>query len=101
MVQICFAILGIYIPYWFITDYGVSSGLSKAEAAIVLSSIGFSSGVGRIGSGYISSKPWADHIKIHNALLIIGGLAAIAIPFVGSLSILICCAIVFGLATGN
>ena len=98
-ITICF--IGIYVPYFFLPDYAVSNGLSKAKGALLLSIVGLSSGVGRVGSGYISSKPWADHIKIHNTLIIIGGLVTIGIPFTSSFHILIGCSIIFGIATGK
>ena len=89
------------MPYYFLPDYAVSNGLSKAKGALLLSIVGASIGVGRVGAGCISSRQWADHLKIHNVILIIGGLLTGAIPFFTSFYLLSCCTIAFGIAAGK
>lgn len=72
-----FTALCYYTPYMFIKDRALQNGISEDLAFWLISAIGFSNTLGRIGCGIVSSLPNMKPIWICFILSSIGGLATI------------------------
>lgn len=72
-----FTALCYYTPYMFIKDRALQNGVSEDAAFWLISAIGFSNTIGRIGCGILSSLPNAKPHWICFILSSIGGLATI------------------------
>ena len=92
---------GFYLPYFFLPDYALESGFTAQAGALLVTIAGASSFVARIVSGYVSDKPFADPPKICGILLIIGGAATMAAPFMTSYVMLCVYSVFLGLSFGN
>ncbi|KAK7869035.1 hypothetical protein R5R35_002983 [Gryllus longicercus] len=67
--------MGFYIPFMFITDRAEKYGLDKNLAVFLVSVIGITNTVGRVGCGILTSFPGVDSLLINNVALTIGGIA--------------------------
>ncbi|KAL8616130.1 hypothetical protein ACOMHN_066617 [Nucella lapillus] len=56
-------------------------GISKSDAALLISIIGMANTVGRVLAGYVSDQPWADCLLINNGALVTGGVTTCCVPF--------------------
>lgn len=72
-----FTAMCYYTPYMFIKDRALQNGISENAAFWLISAIGFSNTVGRIGCGVLSSFPKIKPTWICFIFSSIGGLATI------------------------
>lgn len=70
-----FTALCYYTPYMFIKDRAIQNGISEDKAFWLISAIGFSNTLGRIGCGILSSIPKMQPTYICFVFSSIGGLA--------------------------
>ena len=96
-----FELPGLYITFFYLPDYAQSIGFDKDQGALLISVTGATSAVSRILCGFISDKPWADPLKIHNILVIVGGIATMGVGWMNSYPLLITYASIFGLSFGK
>ncbi len=63
----------------------VSSRISTQQNSnFPLQIIGIANTVGRLITGYICDKPWADSLLIHNLALVVSGVATCCVPLITS-----------------
>lgn len=90
--------MGFFVPFAYMTDRAILSGMSKEDAMWLISAIGIANTVGRVLCGVLSSATWANTLFINNAALTIGGLATIFSGFSLSEGFQFTYAVIFGLA---
>ncbi|KAL4221435.1 solute carrier 16 [Mactra antiquata] len=66
--------LGIMIPFTFIPDQVIKSGLTKQDAVWLSSSIGISGTVGRFGFGILGDRPFVNRLILLVVLMMINGI---------------------------
>ncbi|KAG1680877.1 Monocarboxylate transporter 5 [Nymphon striatum] len=74
------AMLGFYIPFFFIVDQAVIKGISPEKAALLLSVIGISNTIGRVITGWVSDIPRVDALTVNNITLCLGGITTLLVP---------------------
>ena len=52
------ATLSLYMPYTHLPSAVMSRGLTSAQAAVLISSVGVSSSLGRLTAGWVSDQAW-------------------------------------------
>ena len=57
--------------------------------------------LGRVVSGWLSDRPWADCILIHNLALIVAGISTCAVPFISQYYVIAAYCAVFGSCIGE
>ncbi|XP_064470615.1 monocarboxylate transporter 12-like [Ornithodoros turicata] len=87
---------GFFIPFMYIVDKAVLSGISPESAAFILSVIGITNTVGRVFSGWVSDRPSVNALCINNVALTIGGIATGLCPFFDTYVLLLVYSAVFG-----
>lgn len=93
-----FTMMGFYVPFMFLVDRALKSGLDKITAVWLVSSIGIANTIGRVLCGIISSLPGVNALFVTNAALTIGGLATILSGISLSAEYQFFYTVVFGLA---
>lgn len=53
-----FATFGLFIPYHHLCPVAVQAGLTKTQAAFIISVIGISSTIGRLAAGWLGDRQW-------------------------------------------
>ena len=59
-----FATQGLYIPYMFIPSMAESKGISKVDAAFLISIVGICNTLGRIVSGFVTDLPGVNALVV-------------------------------------
>jgi len=95
------AMLGFFIPYFYVTDKALELGTPLSLATFTLSIIGIGNTIGRVLVGWVSDRPWADCFLIHNIALIIGGLTTALVPWMNSFSLICAYCLAFGLCIAS
>jgi len=91
--------LGFYVPFTYLPLHAVAQGSVLPESnklAFLISIIGISNVVSRIGVGFISDLPCVDCVLINSAALMVGGVATVCVPYYRSYWLLALYAAVFG-----
>lgn len=70
-----FTMMGFYVPYMYLTDRAVTSGLDTTTAVWLISAIGIANTIGRVVCGVVSSLPGINALFLTNVALTIGGIA--------------------------
>ncbi|XP_052760817.1 monocarboxylate transporter 12-like isoform X2 [Mya arenaria] len=76
--------LGFFIPFSFIPDEAVNTGMSKYQAIWLMSSIGISNTVSRILIGWIGDRNCVNRPVMLVAVVANAGLSIAAVPFLPS-----------------
>ncbi|XP_048254030.1 monocarboxylate transporter 9-like [Haliotis rufescens] len=74
------SMLAFFIPFFFLKDKAEKENISKTEGALILTVIGITNTLGRIISGWIADRPWADPLHLNNIALVIAGIATLMVP---------------------
>ncbi|KAI5726349.1 hypothetical protein M8J76_001091 [Diaphorina citri] len=69
--------MGFYVPFMYIKERAVLSGMSSKQAMLLVSVIGITNTVGRVVCGLVTSIPGANSLLINNVALTICGLSTI------------------------
>ncbi|BES99622.1 Major Facilitator Superfamily [Nesidiocoris tenuis] len=69
--------LGIFVPFVYLSDRAISWGYDPSTSIFLLSTIGITNTIGRIMCGAITSVPGISALAINNIALTVGGLATI------------------------
>jgi len=67
--------MGFYVPFMYMTDRAILSGMNASSAMWLISTIGIANTVGRVVSGLFSSLPCVNVLLVNNVALSIGGIA--------------------------
>jgi len=92
-----FGMLGFYIPFVFLIDAAVKQGVDKENAALLLSIIGITNTIGRVGSGMLSDLPQVNSLFMNNMCILLSGLSVAVVPFCTSFYSFVAVALFFGL----
>lgn len=87
---------GFFVPFMYIVDKAILSGISPDKAAFILSAIGITNTVGRVFSGWVSDRPQVNALFINNVALTVGGVATALCPFFETYTMLLVYSAVFG-----
>lgn len=87
---------GFFVPFMYIVDKAVMSGIPPDQAAFILSVIGITNTVGRVFSGWVSDRPKVNALCINNVALTVGGVATALCPFFETYAMLLVYSAVFG-----
>jgi len=90
------AMIGFFTPFVYISQFAESKNISTADAVFLITFLGIFNTAGRILAGWLSDRPWADCLLIHNLSLVIGGLATCLVPFLNDYWMLCAYCAVFG-----
>ncbi|KAK8779477.1 hypothetical protein V5799_019180, partial [Amblyomma americanum] len=91
---------GFFVPFMYIVDKAVMSGIPPDKAAFILSAIGITNTVGRVFSGWVSDRPNVNALCINNVALTVGGVATALCPFFETYTMLLVYSAVFGFSIG-
>ena len=92
---------GFYVPYMYLPAYAITGGVSRTNAAYLLSIIGVFSTLARVITGWVSDRPWADCFMITNMALIIGGVSTMLCPFCTTFALRALYSVIYGMSTGR
>lgn len=92
---------GFFIPFMYIVDKAILSGISPDKAAFILSAIGITNTIGRVFSGWVSDRPEVNALCINNVALTVGGIATALCPFFETYTMLLVYSAVFGFSIGE
>ncbi|XP_037075112.1 monocarboxylate transporter 12-B-like isoform X2 [Pollicipes pollicipes] len=95
-----FTSIGFNVPYIYIVDKAIHSGLDRDRASFLLSIVGISNTLSRIILGYISDRPCVNRLWVYNCALTLSGLATAFSAFCTSFATLAFYAAVFGFTIG-
>ncbi|ESP02007.1 hypothetical protein LOTGIDRAFT_92504, partial [Lottia gigantea] len=90
--------LGYFVPYFYLTKKAAEVGVNEEQQALLVAIIGITNTVGRVISGWIADRPWADSLYLNNGALILAGVATLCCPFCNDFSSLAIYASLFGLS---
>ncbi|XP_050415568.2 uncharacterized protein LOC126829630 [Patella vulgata] len=76
--------LGFFVPFFYLVKKASEIGVGQKEGVFLLSIIGMTNTLGRVISGWIADRPWADPLYINNGALILTGVATAVCPFFNS-----------------
>ncbi|KAK0397538.1 hypothetical protein QR680_002162 [Steinernema hermaphroditum] len=88
--------LGFYVPFMFVISMATEKGLSKSDAALLLSIIGITNTFGRVIFGWVADRGWMSALTINNLSLISCGILTCLCPFLPGFAGLCGYAILFG-----
>lgn len=97
----CFYTVGSAIPYIYLVDRARDSGMSKPNAAFLLSAAGISNTVARLFFGWLAARSFANSSYIYGTAIIICGLGTGLSPFSDSNEYLLCYSALFGACAGK
>ena len=96
-----FPISGFFVPFTYLPDMAITFGMSRDQAAFLVSIIGIANTVARVACGWVSDRPWADCLLINNCALVIGGVMTMLCPFCLTYPLLGTYSFVFGSCIGK
>lgn len=64
----------------YLGNYAISQGIAQWQASLFVSAIGLASIIGRLASGFLADRSWADSLVIHNVSAILAGAATCLLP---------------------
>ena len=90
--------LGFFVPFLYLPSLASSlSSISGDQASILVSVIGISNTVGRIGCGYVSDFAWVDSLAVTNVSFLLTGVCIILFPLLTTFTEFLILSLVFGL----
>ncbi|XP_045485453.1 uncharacterized protein LOC110992576 isoform X1 [Pieris rapae] len=70
-----FTMLGFFVPYTYVAQRAEDNGWTKSKSVWLISTIGITNILGRIGCGLVSSMPKVSPLWLNNIALTAGGVA--------------------------
>jgi len=96
-----FTSIGFNVPFIFLPDRAIVSGIDKDRAVLLVSIIGIANTAGRMIFGFLSDRKWVNRLMLYNTALTICGVATALSAVVGdSFYFLAVYAAVFGVFIG-
>lgn len=93
-----FGMAGLYVPFVYLVDAAVLSGIEPKSASFLISIIGITNTFGRIGCGYIADFPKVNSLLLNNICLVLSTISVAAVPLCSSYTSYVIVAILFGIA---
>lgn len=78
------AMAGFFTPFVYIRDNAIRLGIAENDATMLLPVLGAFNVLGRVVAGWLSDRPWADCLFIHNIALIVAGGATCLVPLMST-----------------
>ena len=89
--------LGFFVPFLYLPSMASSlDSISPDQASLLVSVIGISNTVGRIGCGYISDFAWVDSLVVTNISYFLTGACIIVFPLLSTFTEFIILSLMFG-----
>ena len=89
--------LGFFVPFLYLPSMASSlDSISPDQASLLVSVIGISNTVGRIGCGYISDFAWVDSLAVTNISYFLTGACIIVFPLLSTFTEFIILSLMFG-----
>uniref|UniRef100_A0A1B0DPL3 Major facilitator superfamily (MFS) profile domain-containing protein n=1 Tax=Phlebotomus papatasi TaxID=29031 RepID=A0A1B0DPL3_PHLPP len=79
-----FGMAGLYVPFVYLVDAAVLSGINQNSASFLLSIIGITNTFGRVICGYVADFPKVDSLLLNNMCLVVSTIAVALTPFCNS-----------------
>ena len=90
--------LGFFVPFLYLPSMASSlDAVSPDQASLLVSVIGISNTVGRIGCGYISDFKWVDSLVVTNISFLLTGVCVIIFPLLHTFTEFVLLSLVFGI----
>ncbi|XP_055694058.1 monocarboxylate transporter 14 isoform X2 [Lutzomyia longipalpis] len=96
-----FGMAGLYVPFVYLVDAAILSGISQNSASFLLSIIGITNTFGRVICGYVADFPKVDSLLLNNMCLVVSTIAVSLTPFCSSYGAYVAMAIFFGVAVSG
>ncbi|XP_055705456.1 monocarboxylate transporter 14 isoform X2 [Phlebotomus papatasi] len=96
-----FGMAGLYVPFVYLVDAAVLSGINQNSASFLLSIIGITNTFGRVICGYVADFPKVDSLLLNNMCLVVSTIAVALTPFCNSYGAYVVMAIFFGVAVSG
>lgn len=90
--------MGFYVPFMYMKERAIISGMDTKRAVWLISAIGIANTVGRVVSGLFSSLPSVNVLLVNNVAISVGGIATILSGLSTSVEYQFFYATVFGLS---
>ncbi|OWF56683.1 monocarboxylate transporter 7-like [Mizuhopecten yessoensis] len=95
-----FTSIGFNMPYIYLPDRALEAGISKTDAALLVSVIGIANTIGRVVFGWMADQKWVNRLMLYSTALTICGIATALSPLSNSFEYLLVYAAVFGAFIG-
>ncbi|GAB0090132.1 monocarboxylate transporter 14 [Sergentomyia squamirostris] len=96
-----FGMAGLYVPFVYLVDAAILSGISQNSASFLLSIIGITNTFGRVICGYVADFPKVDSLLLNNMCLVISTVAVSLTPLCNSYGAYVTMAVFFGIAVSG
>ncbi|XP_059607404.1 monocarboxylate transporter 14 isoform X2 [Phlebotomus argentipes] len=96
-----FGMAGLYVPFVYLVDAAVLSGINQSSASFLLSIIGITNTFGRVICGYVADFPRVDSLLLNNMCLVVSTISVALTPFCKSYEAYVAMAIFFGIAVSG
>uniref|UniRef100_A0A1L8DEK1 Putative monocarboxylate transporter n=2 Tax=Nyssomyia neivai TaxID=330878 RepID=A0A1L8DEK1_9DIPT len=96
-----FGMAGLYVPFVYLVDAAILSGISQNSASFLLSIIGITNTFGRVICGYVADFPKVNSLFLNNMCLVISTIAVSLTPFCNSYGAYVAMAVFFGIAVSG
>ena len=95
------ATLSLFIPFQHLPAVAVSHGVTRSQAAIIISSTGICSTLGRLVSGWLCDRSWLHPLSLASLCILTVCLPLFCLLTCHSFISFMICASLFGLLTGG
>ena len=93
---------GLFTPFVYASEKAVKDfHVPKAQAGLIITAFGVSNTLGRLVTGLLADRPWADSVLLHNVAAITAGLLTCLVSVIFSFQLLCVYAALFGIVIGN
>lgn len=92
---------GYFVPFAYLPITAQSEQISRKMAAFLISIIGISTSIGRVGIGYAVDKHWVDAITVHGVCTMTGGIITALLPLYSHYALLASYSAAFGICSGK
>ncbi|XP_056633574.1 monocarboxylate transporter 14-like isoform X1 [Diorhabda sublineata] len=96
-----FAILAFYIPFVYLVELAKTKGIDESQGSMLISIIGITNIIGRIGVGFIADFPKVNNFLINNICLVLAAIGVIIMPLCSSFATLAAVSVVFGFSVAG
>ena len=95
-----FATLSLFIPFQHLPAVAHSHGVTRTQAAYIISATGISSTIGRLVSGWLCDRSWLHPLSLSSVALLTVVIPLFCLSVCQTFVAFIICASLFGLLTG-
>lgn len=93
-----FAMIAFYIPFVFLVELAKTKGIDETQGSMLISIIGITNIIGRIGVGFVADFPRVNNFLVNNICLALGAVSVALMPLCSSFGTLAISSVCFGFA---